>query len=89
MTIMTLAEANTQLTTVNSAIEQFVQGKRLTSLKVGSGAFQRSYDYTDLTLEALKAHRQELLQIIDNYEGNLPTFRINATIPLIVRREVY
>ena len=86
---MSLAEAESQLTTVNSAIEQLLSGKRINQLRVGSGSFQRLYVYSETTLQDLVAYRNELLGIIDALSDSTPTFRTNAHIPLVVSKEIY
>jgi len=88
MAKMTLAEAEASLATVNAAIEALISGKRLTQLRVGSGSFSRFYAYSELTLDNLKAHRDELLSIIDELTGTTPTFKTNMTIPMIVGKDI-
>ncbi|MDF1598157.1 MAG: hypothetical protein P1T08_18995, partial [Acidimicrobiia bacterium] len=70
-----------------TAIEALIAGKRLTELRVGSGSFQRLYTFSDITLEALKEHRDELLGIIAELEPILPRFKSNMTIPLLVSKD--
>jgi len=88
MAQMTLADAEAALATVNAAIEALISGKRLTQLRVGSGSFARLYAFSDLTLDNLKAHRDELLAIIDVLEGNTPNFKLNMQIPMIVGKDL-
>lgn len=87
--MMTLEEAKNQLATVQAAIQQLLEGKRLTQLKVGSGNFSRLYEYQELTLENLKNARDELLDVIDTFEGNEPRFKLHSTIPLVVGKDIY
>ena len=89
---MDLSEAQAQLASVNAAITLLIQGKLKKELVVGSGNFQRRYTFEtgSLTLENLKAYRNELLQIINVLSpATLPTFRANAVIPnIITKREL-
>jgi hypothetical protein len=90
MATMTLAEAQAQLTTVQAALSSIIAGNRLNRLEVGSGAFKRVYQYQEITVDELKKLQQELLAIIDSLSPTtLPTFRANATIPLIVQKDIY
>lgn len=89
MSILTKEEAVLQLTTINAAIEALIAGKRLTQLRVGSGSFQRLYVFQEITIDNLKAHRDELLGIIATYETSLPVFKTNMTIPLVVGKDIY
>ena len=87
MATMTLAEAQAQLLTVNAAIEQLINGKRVTELKVGSGAFQRAYRYQEITMDSLLALRDELLATIASLSPTaLPTFTTNMSFQHIVRK---
>jgi len=88
MAQMTLDEAYTQLNTVNAAIEALIAGKRLKQLRIGSGSFSRLYDFTEITLENLKAHRNEILDIIDILEDTPPSFKKNVNIPMIVGKDL-
>ncbi len=84
---MTIEEAQTQLNTVNAAIQQLIEGKAILELRVGSGNFQRLYKYSDITMDSLLALRASLLQQINDLQPNLaPVFRNNANIPLVVRK---
>lgn len=87
MTTLTLDEATAQLATVNAAIEALIQGKRLKELRVGSGSFQRLYTFSEITIESLKEHRDELLAEINALSATTPTFKTNMTIPLIVSKD--
>jgi len=89
MAVLTLEEATLQLTTVNAAIEALIAGKRLTQLRVGSGSFQRLYVFSEITMENLKSHRDELLAIVSSYNSSLPTFATSRTIPLTVGKDIY
>jgi hypothetical protein len=75
---MKLCEINKALSDVNNAIEKLVQGKSLTEFRVGSGDFFRYYKYGEVTLEALKEYRDELLMMKHSLEDTSPTFRNNA-----------
>ena len=87
MSLITLAEAQIQLSTVNAAIQDIISGKRVTELRVGSGEFQRMYRYEEVTLEALIDLRSELRNTINTLTPDVrPIFRTNATIPLVIHK---
>ena len=75
---MTIEEINSALSEVNNAIEKLILGKSLTEFRVGSGDFFRYYKYGEVTLEALKEYRDELLMMKHSLEDTSPTFRTNA-----------
>lgn len=84
---MTLTETELALSSVNTAIAQLIAGKRLLELRVGSGNFARNFRYGEVTLEALKEYRDELIQLRQSLLPIASTqFRANATIPLIVKK---
>lgn len=84
---MTLSEIETALSSVNTAIAQLIAGKRLLELRVGSGNFARNFRYGEVTLDALKEYRDELMQLRNSVLPSSTTqFRSNATIPLIVKK---
>jgi len=89
MAQMTLAEAEAQLLTVNTAISDIIAGKRVTQLRIGSGNFQREMKFSEITIEALKELRSELMEIINSYNNVAPVFRTNVTIPLTVGKDLY
>jgi hypothetical protein len=81
---LTLAELQTQLTTVNTAISNLIAGKQILELVVGNGSFSRRYRYGEVTLVALKQHRDEILQQIQSIELSTPVYRHGASVPLVV-----
>ena len=84
---ITLDEATAQLLTVNTAISDLISGKRLNELRIGSGATQRMYRYSEITLEAMYLERADLRSIIASLQPTLrPTFRTNTNIPLFVSK---
>lgn len=85
-----LAEAQAQLTTVNAAISDIIAGKRIVNLRVGSGSFQREYKYynPEKLLEELRDYQKELTDIVASYTISTPTFRMNATIPLVIKKDL-
>ena len=89
MSGMTLQEAKDQLITVNQAIADILAGKAVNQLRVGSGEFQRLYNFEKLDLGTLREYRNELLAIINSLENTLPVFKKNATIPLVVGKDLY
>lgn len=84
-----LEELELQLATVQAAITALLEGKRLTSLRVGSGSFARLYTFQELDLEHLIALRDELLEAIDAEAPSDITFKTNAHIPMVVGKGVY
>ena len=85
MSDMTLAEAQSQLTTVNIAIDDLIQGKTITEIKYGNSDFSRWFKYGEVNLENLRAYRRDLLSLIDSLSSNpTPVFRTNACIPIVV-----
>ncbi len=84
-----ITEITIQLATVNAAIQQLMEGKRIHELRVGSGTFQRLYVYSEVTLDSLMALRRELLEMLQDLEEALPRFRINSTIPLLVSKDIF
>ena len=85
--ILSLADAQAELSTVLSAIQDIYMGKRRTHLKVGSGAFSREYNYSDpeKLLEILIAERDRLRNYIASFNSEVkPVFRSHSNIPLIV-----
>lgn len=87
MARITLEEAEAQLATVQAALQDFVAGKRLTRLEVGSGNFRRIYQYSEISYENLIAMRNELQEIVDMLTPVEPSFRTNCSIPLIVKKD--
>lgn len=85
MAQMTKAEAEAQLITVNAAIQQIIEGKRITQLKVGSGSFTRLYTHQEISLEALKELRDELLTIIAvDVTAEETRFNTGLYVPMVV-----
>jgi len=78
--------------TVNAAIQQLVDGKRVSELQVGSGQFARRYKYQDISVDSLVILRNELLATINEINqaaGKLPVFARNMQIPMVVSKEYY
>jgi len=84
-----LEELEVQLSTVQAAITALLQGKRLTSLRVGSGTFQRLYTYQELDLEHLIDLRDGLLEAIADRYPDEVRFRTHAHIPLLVSKGIF
>jgi hypothetical protein len=83
----TLTEVQSELDTVNAALQELISGRRLTQLRIGSGEFARLYQYQELTYENLKAEQQRLLDELATLSatGEL-TLRSNSYIPLTVNK---
>ena len=84
-----LAEAQAQLITVNAAIQNIISGKRIAELRIGSGDFQRTLRYQEVTFDELKILQQELIITIDSYAPATPVFRTNAHIAMVVKKELF
>jgi hypothetical protein len=84
-----LEELELQLATVQAAITALLQGKRLTSLRVGSGTFQRLYTYQEIDLEHLILLRDELLEAIDAQTPDDVVFKKHAHIPMLVSKGIW
>lgn len=90
MVDMTLQQAEANLLTVNVAISDLLQGKRITELDIGSGTFKRRYKYAEITLDNLYTLRNEYRTIIANLQPSVkPIFRSNSCIPIIVEKGNY
>jgi hypothetical protein len=90
MANMTITEAEAQLLTVNAAIQQLIDGKRLTQLEIGSGSFKRVYKNQEINLSDLLTLRNELRNIISALQPTVqPIFRTNCSIPLLVDKGNY
>lgn len=85
----TLVELQADLATVNAAIQQIIQGKRVTQLLVGSGTFRRQYTYQEISLDMLKGLRDELLAQINILAPTTPVFKTNMTIPMVVGKDIF
>ncbi len=86
--ILDPAELRLQLSQINSAIGVLMRGGRLTELHVGSADFNRTWKYSDISIDSLKAYRKDLMDALTALcpQECLPLFRKNATIPLILTR---
>ena len=81
----TSAEVLADITTVNSAIQEIIQGTRLTQLRVGSGDYVRLYTMQECTVEILQDLLAQLNQELALIQGVAPiTFRQMSNIPLTV-----
>ena len=82
-----LATAYSDLTKVNAAIDQLLQGKSLTKLEFRSTEVQQMYEYTSVSLTELKLIRKELLELIDSLEEvSQISYRSSSSVPLIISR---
>ena len=86
---MTLAELQADLTKVNNAITKLLNNEFVKELQIGSGSTIRRYQYADISLDSLKALREELMQKIAAYSTEIPKFRTNQTIPLKVVKGIH
>jgi hypothetical protein len=58
----TIQQVQSELDTVNAAIQELISGNRITQLRIGSGDFARLYHYQEITIENLQDIRANLLQ---------------------------
>ena len=83
----TSTEIQADLTTVYSAIQDLIAGKRITQIRLGSGDFTRLYQYQEITYEVLKAEQNDLIQELAAIEGQPQmAFRSMTNIPLNVTK---
>ena len=83
----TIAEVQADLTTVNSALQNLISGKRITLLRLGSGDFARQYQYQEITYEVLKAEQNELTQELAALQSvSQLQFRTMSNVPLTVSK---
>ena len=83
----TVEEVRAELTTVNSAIQELISGRRLTQLRVGSGDFARLYVHQEISLDNLQSLRADLLQELaqlENTDGI--TFRKESNIVMVTSK---
>ena len=76
------------ITDISNAMSAIVQGKRVTRLKLGNGAFQREYQYQEITYDSLLAERSALRAELDTLQGIKPSassFR-SSSVPLVVSK---
>lgn len=83
------AELQAELVTLNAAIQTMVAGDRLTELRVGSGEFARVYRFSEITLEGLKALRDEAQAELDAVSDVTPNFVSGRAVPLLVGKDIY
>ena len=87
---LSLAEAQSELLTINAASADLLANKRIIHFEIGSGNQRRVYKNWDSPslLADLQSYQKELLETISSYTTITPTFRNNATIPLVVRKDL-
>ena len=80
-------EIRQDINTVECAIQEIISGERVTKLLVGSGEFQRTYQFSEITYESLREIKAELLQELDIIlTGSQVTYRQNSHLPLVVTK---
>jgi hypothetical protein len=83
----TVIQVQADLTTVNSALQDLIAGKRLTQLRLGSGDFQRHYNYQEITYDVLKAEQADLTQELAALQSTPQMqFRTMSNLPLNVTK---
>ena len=71
-------ELQEQLQTINEAIQKLIKGERLTKVEVGSPAFRRIYEFSQVTLENLTNERNIIQQKLLDLTQTEPTYRTTA-----------
>lgn len=82
----TLEQAQTELTSVNIAIEKLVSGKTLLEIKISSAEMSRWSSFGQVSLEGLKAYRKELLDYINALSPSEPIFRSASCVQVRVEK---
>lgn len=88
---LTLAQAEAELLTINSAISTIYAGKRLNIVTVGTNEFHRMYKFSDPQdlLKTLLSERKRLQDYISSLQGvSTRIFRQDCYIPLVVKRNL-
>ena len=88
---LTLAQAEAELLTINSAISTIYTGKRLNVVTVGTNEFHRMYRFSDPQdlLKTLLSERKRLQDYISSLQGvSTRIFRQDCYIPLVVKRHL-
>lgn len=81
----TATEIQSELDTVNAALQELISGKRLTQLRIGSGEFSRLYEYQEITYEVLKQEQANLTAELSTLESTELKFR-TSYVPLTVNK---
>lgn len=81
----TATEIQSELDTVNAALQELISGKRLTQLRIGSGEFSRLYEYQEITYEVLKQEQSNLTAELSTLESTELKFR-TSYVPLTVNK---
>ena len=81
----TKEEVEADLLIVNNAISRMIQGKFTEEFYIGSAELTRRYKFTTMTLDELKRHRQELLDLLAVFSPVevAPVIRANSSIRLL------
>jgi hypothetical protein len=83
----TLTQVQADLTTVTAALQDLIAGKRITQLRVGSGEFQRHYNYQEITYDVLKSEQADLTQELAALQATPQMqFRTMSNLPLNVTK---
>jgi predicted transcriptional regulator len=82
-----LSTAYADLTKVNAALDQLMQGKLIQRMEFKTAEVTKVFDYNKVTITELKSIRKELLELIDSLEGaSAVVYRTGASVPLVVNR---
>lgn len=86
--MLSLADAQQQLSVINAAIAEYYAGTRRRSLKLGGKEFNREIINQDIKIEALLQERMRLQAIVDSWQPpQVVLFRGNTSFPLIVTKK--
>jgi len=88
---MTVEQAQTELVTINAAINEYYTGTRRVRLTIWSAGNKRDYQFSDPNklFEYLVKRRDELVKFISeslSSSSAVPAFTKNSNIPLVFRR---
>jgi hypothetical protein len=85
---MTLEEVDIEIVRIQKAIGDFMSGKTITKLEIGTGHTRRTYEYNQITLESLLAYRNELFRMKSALSPIEPTFAKFSNFPLVVEKDL-
>jgi len=81
----TAVQIQSDLDTINAALQDLYAGERLTTLIVGSGEFQRRYTYQELSVDNMLGVKRTLEGELAHLTPSVaPSFRTFSSIPLVI-----
>jgi len=82
----TLAELQTQLLLVNTAIQKLIAGDTLVEFEVGSGSSARRYKKGEVNLTMLNTEKARILSGIQSLTASEPTYRTSSHMQTVYRK---